>query len=179
MKIKTVFYYGLFCSFLIYFSFSFDSFSNDYKPLDNKSNFKTKQFSSMVLFDLIEKYSDEYSIPKHIAYNVAFKETTYMGPFHWNYNPNQVSSVGAVGPMQVLPKTCNWINNSNYSKNKIMSDLELNVMTSMKLLNYLYKKYGNWSIVCGWYNTGRPVVNDYGRYCATNLDYESKWISFQ
>jgi soluble lytic murein transglycosylase-like protein len=131
----------------------------------------------MEMFDLIEKYSEKYNIPKYIAYNVAYRETRYMGPFHWSYNPKQESCVGAVGPMQVLPSTCNWINNSNYSKMELMSNVELNVMTSMKLLNKLYKQYKNWSLVCGWYNTGKPIVNEYAKYCSTNKDYKSKWLS--
>ena len=43
--------------------------------------------TSMRMYELIEKYSDKYDVPKYIAYNVAFKETRYQGPFHWNYNP--------------------------------------------------------------------------------------------
>jgi hypothetical protein len=46
----------------------------------------------------------------------------------------------------------------------------------MKLLNKLYLQYKDWSVVCGWYNTGRPIVNDYGKYCANNKDYKSKWL---
>jgi hypothetical protein len=59
--------------------------------------------TSLKMYELLEKYSEEYDIPKHIAYNVAFLETRYQGPFHWNYVPARTSPVGAVGPMQIMP----------------------------------------------------------------------------
>jgi len=58
-------------------------------------------------------------------------------------------------------------------------DIELNVSLSMKLLRQLYEKHRNWGIVCGWYNTGYPVVNDYALYCQNNKDYLKKWINYR
>ena len=66
--------------------------------------------TSLKMYELIEKYSEEYKVPKHIAYNVAFLETRYQGPFHWNYIPSKTSPVGAVGPMQIMPSTAKFIN---------------------------------------------------------------------
>jgi soluble lytic murein transglycosylase-like protein len=43
----------------------------------------------------------------------------------------------------------------------LISDIDLNVETSMKLLRKLHDKYGNWKIVFGCYNTGTPCVNGY------------------
>lgn len=130
------------------------------------------------LYYLIEKYSEEYNVPKYVAYNVAYLETGYRGPFNWTYNPHQTSSVGALGPMQIMPSTADWINKKKISKSTLMNDLELNVTTSMKLLDKLHKQYKDWAVVCGFYNTGYPVVNDYGAYCAKNKDYSDKWVSF-
>jgi soluble lytic murein transglycosylase-like protein len=108
---------------------------------------------------------------------VAYKETTYRGPFDWRYNPSRISCVGALGPMQIMPSTSDWINKVDYPNQRIMNDIKLNIETSMKLLRKLHNKYGNWNVVCGCYNTGRPIVNDYGRYCGTNRNYKSKWLS--
>jgi Arc/MetJ-type ribon-helix-helix transcriptional regulator len=47
------------------------------------------------------------------------------------------------------------------SDKKLMEDIDFNVHTSMKLLRYLYDKYGDWKIVFGCYNTGSPLVNQY------------------
>ena len=93
------------------------------------------------MYYFIEKYSDEYKIPKHIAYNIAYKETRYLGPFHWSYKHAQTSVVGALGPMQIMPSTSKFINKESVHLNKLKTDIEYNVRTSMKLLNHLHKKY--------------------------------------
>lgn len=128
------------------------------------------------MYYFIEKYSDEYKIPKHIAYNIAYKETRYLGPFHWSYKHAQTSVVGALGPMQIMPSTSKFINKESVHLNKLKTDIEYNVRTSMKLLNYLHKKYKRWDLVCGVYNTGKVLVNDYAMYCSNTKEYKDKWI---
>ena len=131
--------------------------------------------TSLKMYELIEKYSKEYDIPRYIAYNVSYKETHYGGPFDWNYNPEQQSPVGAVGPMQVMVATATGINKRKISREVLRTDIRLNIETSMKLLRKLHNKYGRWDLVCGCYNTGRPMVNDYARFCATNKNYQRNW----
>jgi soluble lytic murein transglycosylase-like protein len=133
---------------------------------------------SLQTYYLIEKYSEEYSIPKYIAYNVAFLETTYQGPFDWNYNPFLVSSAGAVGPMQVMVKTAEYINKEETTKTELKNSLDLNISTSMKLLKKLHDKYKDWGLTCGYYNTGYPRVNDYASFCISNKDYTKNWNSY-
>ncbi len=57
---------------------------------------------SLQMYESIEHWSDSFNIPKHIAYNVAYLETRYRGPFDFDYNPYQTSFAGAVGPMQII-----------------------------------------------------------------------------
>ena len=59
---------------------------------------------SFQMYESIEKWSDSFNIPKHIAYNVAYKETKYKGPFDFNYEHKLESSAGAVGPMQIITR---------------------------------------------------------------------------
>lgn len=134
---------------------------------------------SLKLYEIIEELSVKYEIPKHIAYNVAFKETRYEGPFDWSYNPYLTSSSGAEGPMQILPSTANGINKRKIDREILRTDLRLNVETSMKLLRRLYDKYGDWSLVCGYYNTGQPIINEYARFCSNNTNYVKNWVSHQ
>ncbi len=128
------------------------------------------------MYELIEHYAEVYDIPKHIAFNVAYLETKYKGPFDWKYKPNLSSSAGAVGPMQIMPKTANYIHSQKISKDNLKNNIELNIKTSMKLLNHLHKQYPNWKIVCGYYNTGRPIVNSYANFCVNNTNYQKNWI---
>ncbi len=110
----------------------------------------------------IEKYAEQYDIPIKYAYGVAYQETRYTGPFDWKYDHAQVSTAGAVGPMQIMFQTARMLfPNKNFSKEDLKNDIDFNVHCSMKLLKRLYDKYGNWKLVFGAYNTGRPLVNQY------------------
>jgi soluble lytic murein transglycosylase-like protein len=131
---------------------------------------------SLKMYEIIEELSTEYKIPKYIAYNVAYLETKYRGPFHWNYNPYLTSYAGAEGPMQIMPSTANGIHKSYIDREILRTDLRLNIETSMKLLSILYDKYGNWSLVCGYYNTGHPIVNEYASFCSNNTNYVNNWV---
>jgi soluble lytic murein transglycosylase-like protein len=115
------------------------------------------------MYDYLKKYSDEYGVPIIIAMGVAHKETRYGGPFHWRYNPKLTSSANAYGAMQIQVPTANfiWGGKKKITSKKLLTDLELNVETSMKLLAHLKKKYGGWDVALGCYNTGRPIVNSY------------------
>jgi soluble lytic murein transglycosylase-like protein len=123
----------------------------------------------------MEKYSEEYQIPKHIFYNVAYLESRYKGPYDSNYKHNLSSKAGALGPMQIMPSTAKFIYGKIVPKNKLKNDFEFNVELSAKLLNYLYQKYNDWSLVCGCYNTGRPIINKYAKFCVNKLNYQENW----
>lgn len=124
---------------------------------------KEKTPPCMQMYYSIEKYSDSFNIPKKYAYGIAYKETHYQGPFHWGYNYKQKSGAGAIGPMQIMHSTARGLNDDNVSRDKLMSDIEYNVMTSMKLMRKLHNKYGSWGLALGCYNTGHPCVNSYAR----------------
>lgn len=130
------------------------------------------------MYEVIEKYSDQYLIPKHIIYNIAFIETRYHGPFDWTYKHNLGSYAGALGPMQVMPSTAKLIHNKSISKKILKNDIDFNVKTSAILLSKLYDNYKDWGKVCGAYNTGRPVINKYSKFCTSNLEYWKNWINF-
>ena len=161
----------LLCSHELKQDFTYKSFDR----IDFGHGSEINKPSSILMYENLEKYSDEYEIPKHIIYNIAFLETRYEGPFDWGYNPARTSPVGAVGPMQVMPSTADYVCNKKVSVKKLKTDIRFNIETSVKLLQRLYKKYGDWGIVCGCYNTGRPMINDYARFCEKNKDYQKNW----
>ena len=75
-----------------------------------------------------------------------------------------------------MPKTGKWLTNGESTNNKLKMDIEFNINLSMKMLRWLHDKYGDWALVCGYYNTGYPKVNEYANYCATNKKYKDKWV---
>jgi hypothetical protein len=135
--------------------------------IDEKSYVDTTHFllpsspACLKMFTSIEKNAIKYRVPIRYALGIAYAETRYQGPFHWNYDPIQRSGAGALGPMQIIPSTADMMWNKKISREKLLSDIDFNVETSMKLLSSLHKKYKDWKIVFGCYNTGRPIVNDY------------------
>lgn len=119
------------------------------------------------MFESIEKWASFYNIPKNYAYGIAYEETRYGGPFHWNYEAKRVSPVGAVGPMQIMIATGKAMDPSANRK-RLLTDIDYNVKLSMKLLRHLHDRYGDWRIVFGCYNTGRPMVNQYAKNVASH-----------
>jgi hypothetical protein len=119
------------------------------------------------MYNSIEKYSKKYKIPRKYAFGIAYKETTYLGPDHKDYNHSQTSSAGALGPMQIMPTTAEMVNGKRVESTKLKNDIEYNVETSMKILRKLKDRHKNWKIVFGAYNTGRPIINRYAEqvYC--------------
>jgi soluble lytic murein transglycosylase-like protein len=113
------------------------------------------------MYRYIKAYADTFNIPMRYAFGIANAETSYQGPFHWNYNHAQSSGAGAEGPMQVLLSTAHYINKDNVSREYLRNNIEYNVKTSMKLLRKLHNRYHDWKICFGYYNTGYPRINDY------------------
>lgn len=130
--------------------------------------------SCLQMYYFIEQYADSFDIPKEYAYGIAHAETGYDGPFDWNYNHKQVSRAGAVGPMQIMPATAKFVNGFIVKPTKLKNNIEFNVMTSMKLLRILYDKYGDWKLVFGCYNTGKPIIN---KYALKVYNYNPTWIA--
>lgn len=114
------------------------------------------------LHDAIEKYSKIYMIPKNYAYGIAYSETRYRGAFDWTYFHKQTSYAGALGPMQVMFETAKMMfPEKHFSRDFLRDNIDFNVECSMKLLRKLKDDHGDWKIVFGAYNTGKPLVNDY------------------
>lgn len=130
--------------------------------VDNNVSAKMDIPPCVEMHNCIERYAEKYSIPKRYAYGIAWKETRYNGAFHWGYNPGQTSCAGAVGPMQVMYSTAKMMwRGKSFTKEDLKTNVDFNVETSMKLLRHLHDTYGDWKIVFGCYNTGKPIVNQY------------------
>lgn len=133
---------------------------------DETGNQFKKDFTSLPesvkMFFYIEKYAAEYGIPKNIAYGIPYYESGYRGAADTTYNPkNKISKSKAYGAMQLKRKTAEFIADTVITKHDLLNNTELNVKLSYKLLSHLHKKYGNWKLAVGVYNTGKPIINTY------------------
>lgn len=137
------------------------------EDIENRHDFRGKEFLGppcIQMHNSIERYSEKYNIPKNIAYGVAYYETRYKGPLHWSYNHSQISSAGALGPMQVMYRTAKGVfPDLKFTEAELKNDIDLNVHCSMKYLSKLYNRHGDWKLALGAYNTGKPCVNDYAQ----------------
>jgi soluble lytic murein transglycosylase-like protein len=131
--------------------------------------------TSLQMYESIEHWSDSFGIPKHIAYNVAYLETRYQGPFDFDYNHKQTSSAGAVGPMQIITRWAQPYVRKRVTAKELRNNIDLNVMISMKMLHKWYSIHHDWTLACGAYNSGQPIRNAYAVYATTNKDYKEKW----
>lgn len=125
----------------------------------------------------INQACDKYKIPHYIAYNMAYKETSYRGPKDESYRHNRTSSCGALGVLQIMPSTANFIKKEKIDKHKLKNDISYNIDLGLKYLSYLHKKYKRWDIALGYYNTGYPKVNSYSSFIMKNTDYKQFWIN--
>ena len=100
----------------------------------------------------VEKYSEMYGVPKDIVYAVIKTES--------NFNPNAKSDKGAMGLMQLVPSTYEWICGKTgipYDKNKI-TDPETNIQCGVYYLSYCYEQFIIWETVYAAYNAGHGQV---------------------
>ena len=128
------------------------------------------------MYEAIITYADSFDVPLYIAFNVATIETGYRGPNDIAYVHNKVSSAGAVGPMQIMPKYASWFAGFPVKRQELKDSIELNVWLSMKILNYQYNRFGTWEKALGAYNTGRPIINTYARNGVRRDFFEKRWI---
>ena len=127
------------------------------------------------LYASIMTYAKQYNVPLHVAFNVARIETGYKGPFHDGYNHKQISSAGALGPMQIMPQYASYYAGFKVKKPVLKDSIELNVEISMKMLRDWYNRYNDWGKAAGAYNTGKPIMNNYARN-AIKKNYIDHWI---
>ena len=137
MKKKFAYFISFFISICIIFSFIYFFYNVRY-PLNYVS--------------YIKKYSNEYNIQPEMVASLINAESSYI--------PTAVSKSGAVGLMQILPSTAEYIAkllNESYEAENLYKP-EINIKYGCFYLNYLYKKFNNEKVVLCAYNAGETIV---------------------
>ncbi|MBR4071849.1 MAG: lytic transglycosylase domain-containing protein [Clostridia bacterium] len=105
--------------------------------------------------EYVEKYASQYGVPESVVYAVIKTES--------GYDSGAVSEAGAVGLMQMMPDTFNWLTTltkENLDKG-LLYDPETNIKYGTYYLSYLYLKYGTWDTVYAAYNAGEGNVDEW------------------
>ena len=108
--------------------------------------------------EIIARYSDEYGVPEYIIYATIKVES--------DFDPNALSSAGAVGLMQMMPSTFEWLTGeSHLNENLRAKDLrnpEVSIRYGTYYLAYLHRKFDyNWDTVFAAYNAGEGKVREW------------------
>lgn len=122
----------------------------------------------------VEKYSLEYNLESDLVYAVIKAES--------NFDEKAISKSGALGLMQIIPRTATWIAGEFgevYEKQKLFEP-ETNIKYGCFYLNYLFKKFNDIKVVICAYNAGEGVVRNWidteGNLLEEKIDYEETKI---
>lgn len=104
----------------------------------------------------VEKYSEMYGVPEQIVYAVMKVES--------GFESDAVSSMGAIGLMQIMPSTFDWLSRQILGETLdagMLYSPETNIRYGVFYLSYLYNEYGIWDTCFAAYNGGMGNVNEW------------------
>ena len=105
--------------------------------------------------DLVNKAAKDYNLQPALIYGVIHTES--------RFDPEAGSSVGAVGLMQIMPETFDWLQEKRGEAGKYTTeDLytpSVNIDYGSYLLRYFLDYYGNEKCAVAAYNAGFEVSN--------------------
>lgn len=106
-------------------------------------------------YDSVMKYSEEYSVPAELVFAVIKVES--------NFKTNAVSSVGAIGLMQIMPSTHKWLASKlgESTLTALLYDADTNIKYGTYYLQYLYTKFGTWEKAIIAYNWGEGNFSEF------------------
>lgn len=119
--------------------------------------------------EYVEKYSGEFDVPQELVYAVIYCESSF--------DPKVKSSVGAVGLMQLMPMTMDWLSRlmGEDEPTGIITDPETNIKYGTYYLSYLYKKFSSWETALAAYNAGHGRVMEW----LENSEYSDDGITLK
>jgi soluble lytic murein transglycosylase len=114
-----------------------------------------KLFYPIKYTDFVEKYGEEYNLDKELIYAVIKTESSF--------NSDAVSSLGALGLMQITPETYEWLKmkmGENYTELDYM-DAETSIKYGSFFLSLLIDEFGDEKTALAAYHAGRGRVNEW------------------
>lgn len=120
--------------------------------------------------DLVKKYSEEYKVPEYIIYAVIKTES--------NFEITAKSSDGAIGLMQLMPSTFEWLTDLLDESYEVgmLYDPETNIKYGTYYLAYLSTVYTRWPTVYAAYNAGPSAVDGWlsdGKYSKDGMSIDN------
>jgi soluble lytic murein transglycosylase-like protein len=109
---------------------------------------------------VIEEEAGRYGVPPALALAVAWQES--------GWQQGVVSHANAVGVMQLLPATGEWVGSAMLGTAVDIGDLRHNVRAGVRLLAHYLDRYdGNRDLVLAAYYQGQTAVDRHGVYAVS------------
>ena len=109
---------------------------------------------------LIVAEADRYGVPRAFALAVAWQES--------GWQQGVVSSAGAVGVMQLLPATGEWVGEAMLGMTVDLRDTRQNVRAGVRLLAHYLDRYGgNRDLVLAAYYQGQTAADRHGVFAVS------------
>ncbi len=105
--------------------------------------------------EIVERVSAEEGVAEHVLYAVIYVESSF--------DAEAVSKVGAVGLMQLLPSTAEWLTEregAEYTE-EMLTDPEFSIRYGARFLKILYDRYENWDAAHAAYHAGFGRVDSW------------------
>ena len=142
---------------------------------NNTSTEKTSSSSNTTPVDAMKKTKyDEYFKKAAKMYGVSESLLKAIAKAESNFNPNDVSSAGAIGIMQLMPETAKGLGVKN------PYDPEQNIMGGAKCIAQKLKEFnGDVRLALAAYNAGSGAVKRNGGVPSYCKSYISKVLSYK
>lgn len=105
----------------------------------------------------VEKYASEFNVPEYIIYAIIKTES--------NFDPDLKSESGALGLMQMIPKTFKFISSGKHLDEDTafeeLEDPDTAIRYGVYYLRYLFNRFHKWNIVFAAYNAGEGTVSEW------------------
>lgn len=118
--------------------------------------------------EIVEKYSNEFSIDENLIYTVIHTES--------GFDPQAVSSVGAIGLMQITEETFDWIKwrlNDEETEFEDLYDPDTAIKYGTYLLSFLFNDLKGIGETAAAYHAGRAKVKSW----LSNPEYSDDGIT--
>lgn len=116
--------------------------------------------------EYVEKYSEEYNVDDTLIYAIIKTESSYKS--------DAVSNVGAIGLMQIMPETFDWLQTKMPAEQKLdaqaLYDPETNIKYGVFFLSLLKEEFEDTRLVIAAYHAGRGQVNEWLSDSAVSQD---------
>ena len=109
--------------------------------------------------DIVEKYAMEYNIPPEVIFAIIKTESSF--------DPNAKSNAGAMGLMQMMPSTFEWLTGEEHLNEDLLTlklfDPEVSIRYGTYYISYLRNRFFSngevdWNVIFAAYNGGEGNV---------------------